>query len=190
MPRIRTIAAGIAAMTLAGCGGNGAPTAAGSESAAAKTEVAAAGPAGWNAADACSILSKADVGAALKTTVTEASLDLVHQADTTAAATSECTYKLESGGEARLMARWSPINDNNATAIATAKSVSAKSVAAFTSKPIEDVPGVGKAAFLVPGINQFNVFIDDARMIIVTPGNLPDAEAKAAVIALAKKAGA
>lgn len=187
---MRRIAIAAAVLALAGCGGNETPTAGGSEAAAAQETGGKSGPSGWNAADACTIIDKADVGTILKTTVTGTSLDLVHQVGQADAATSQCTYKLESGGEATLMTRWSPIDDNNAEAIALARSVSAKSVAAFTSKPIEDVPGVGKAAFLVPGINQFNVFIDDARMIIISPGNVPDAEAKAAVIALAKKAGA
>lgn len=190
MSKIKIIVA-LAPLALSACGGSETPAAGGSEAAQAMAgRGASAMPANWKATDACSILDKADVGAILKTQVTEAKLDLVHEPGAADAGTSQCTYKLASGGEATLMTRWSPIGDNTAETIAATRSASAASVKAFTSRPIEDVPGVGKAAFLVPGINQFNVFIDDARLIMISPGSVPDAEAKAAVIALAKKAGA
>jgi hypothetical protein len=65
----------------------------------------------------------------------------------------------------------------------------ASTIKAFSDKPIEDVPNVGKAAFFVPKINQFNVFLDDARMVIITLPRAPDATAKDQAIALAGKAG-
>ena len=38
----------------------------------------------------------------------------------------------------------------------------------FSSVPLKDIPGLGKAAFPAPTISQLNVFIDDARMKVVT----------------------
>lgn len=171
----------IFALPLAACGGSGA-----GNSAAGEEKVADAGgsSASWKATDACSIIDKAEMGAAIKVEVTETSLALVNEANGPNAATSECTYLLKDGGRASVMTRWSPINDNTDDAIKMARSTLTETVKAF-GKTIEEVPGVGKAAFFVPGINQLNVYLDDARMMIITvPGG---AEGKDQAIALAKQ---
>jgi len=160
-----------------------------------KTEVATAPPetpSAWNAADACSILDKAAVAEILGREIASTQLGLVHEAGSSDAATSECTYLDADGASvARLMTRWSPINDNTTDSIAMARSSTAATMKAFSSVPLEDVAGLGKAAFLAPNISQLNVFIDDARMIVVTVEKVPDgASGKDLAIALAKKAGA
>lgn len=160
-----------------------------------KPEVATAAtenPPAWNAADACSILDKAAVAEILGREIASTQLSLVHEADAANAATSECAYLGADGASvARLMTRWSPINDNTAEAIAMARSTTEASMKAFSSVPLEDVPGLGKAAFLAPTISQLNVFIDDARMIMVTVEKVPDgAQGKDLAVAMAKKAGA
>ena len=160
-----------------------------------KAEVATAAteqPSSWNAADACSILDKAAVAEILGREISSTQLSLVHEAGSADAATSECTYLGADGASvARLMTRWSPINDNTTESIAMARSSTAATMKAFSSVPLEDVPGLGKAAFLAPNINQLNVFIDDARMIVVTVEKVPDgAQGKDLAVALAKKAGA
>lgn len=184
-----TAIAGLSLLALAGCGKSG-----GSDGGGAATQGAtsADGRAGWNAADACAILDKAVVAEILKQPVTEAQLSLVNEAGSATAATSQCVYVgAEGGSVATLMTRWSPINDNTAEAIATARSVTAAAIKPFSDKPLEDVPGLGKAAFLAVPISQLNVFIDDARMIVVTAEKVPDgANGKDIAIALAKKAGA
>ena len=154
--------------------------------------VATETPSGWNAADACSILDKAAVAAILNREIPSTQLSLVHEADSATAATSECAYLGADGASvARLMTRWSPIKDNTTEAIAMARSSTAASMKAFSSVPLEDIPGLGKAAFLAPGISQLNVFIDDARMIVVTVEKVPGgAQGKDLAVALAKKAGA
>ena len=146
----------------------------------------------WNAADACSILDKAAVAEILGREISSTQLSLVHEAGSADAATSECAYLGADGASvARLMARWSPINDNTTEAIAMARSTTEASMKAFSSVPLEDVPGLGKAAFLAPNISQLNVFIDDARMIMVTVEKVPDgAQGKDLAVAMAKKAGA
>lgn len=168
-----------AALTLAACGGAG-DTAGGDES-RTDTKVVTAG---WDATDACALLDKAVVGAALEDNVTEASVGLVNQASGPNAATSECTYLLESGGRASLMARSSPIADNTDDAIKLARSATQEAVSAFTDKKVEDIPGIGKAAFFVPGINQLNVFIDDKRFVILTISSAPNERAKAMAVDL------
>lgn len=127
----------------------------------------------WDATDACTLLDKAAVGAALGDTVIETNLALVHHATAIEAATSECTYRLASGGDATLMARLSPIADNTPEAIAKTREATQSATSAFSDKPVEDVPGLGKAAFFVPGINQLNVFLDDRRFVILTVGTAP-----------------
>ena len=158
------------------------------EAATATTETSSA----WNAADACSIVDKAAVAEILGREIASTQLSLVHEADGANAATSECAYLGTDGASvARLMTRWSPINDNTTEAIAMARSTTEASMKAFSSVPLEDIPGLGKAAFLAPTISQLNVFIDDARMIMVTVEKVPDgAQGKDLAVAMAKKAGA
>ncbi len=171
------------AAALAACGG---PQGDGGKQGAASDAAAAA--AGWNAADACALLDKAAVGAALGDTVAETSLAFVHQASGAEAATSECTYRLAGGGDMTLMARRSPIADNTPAVIAQTRKATESALGAFSDKAIEDVPGLGKAAFFVPGINQLNVFLDDERFVVLTVGQGPGSRAKDVAIDLAKKA--
>ena len=156
-----------------------------------ETAVTETSPA-WNAADACSIVDKAAVAEILGREIASTQLSLVHEAGSADAATSECAYLGADGASvARLMTRWSPINDNTTDSIAMARSSTAATMKAFSSVPLEDVPGLGKAAFLAPNISQLNVFIDDARMIVVTVEKVPDgASGKDLAVALARKAGA
>ena len=148
-------------------------------------------PAHWNATDACSILDKSHVAEALHQDVQEAQLGLVHQPGPVDAATSECHYISADGTSlATLMTRWSPINDNSAESIAGTRNAAASAMKAFSDKPIEDIPGMGKAAFFIPGIDALNVFLDDARMIVLTVQKVPDgAKGKDIAISLATKAG-
>jgi hypothetical protein len=176
-----TIIAGLGALLLAGCGGEAEDGAAGDSAA----KVAAAND--WDASDACALLDKAAVGAALGDTVTETSLAFVNKAGDASAATSECTYRLAGGSTATLMARRSPIGDNSDTAIRQTRETTAKTMAAFSDKNIEDVAGLGKAAFFVPGINQMNVFLDDSRFVILTVGSAPAATAKNVAVTLVGK---
>ncbi len=178
----------VLAVGLSGCG-EASKTENGGAQSAAKSGGA---PAGWNATDACSILDKAAVGAALGQDVKETQLGLVHEAGTADAATSECSYIGADGSTvATAMTRWSPINDNNQASIDAARNAAAYALKAFSDKKVEDIPALGKAAFIVPGINALTVFIDDARMINVTVQKVPDGgSGKDIAVALAKKAGA
>lgn len=173
-------------LALVGCGKAGPDGATASSSEGRATQLS------WSAADACSILGKEEAAAILKQEISETQLSLVHEAGSAEAATSECAYLGADGSSvARMMARWSPINDNTADAIATARSTTAATMKAFTSAPLEDVPGLGKAAFLATKVNQLNVFLDDARMVIITVEKVPDgASGKDLAIAIAKKIGA
>lgn len=187
MAKYRMMTALATICALAGCGSGG--DKAGGSTAEKPTEGGGM-PANWKATDACSILDKAAVAEVLKREVGETSLALVHEPGTADAGTSECTYAGPDGNVASLMARWSPINDQTAETIAAARSTAAAAMKAFGKTP-EDVPGLGKGAFFAPGIDQLTVFIDDARMIVVTAQKVPDGvSGKDAAIALAKKAGA
>jgi hypothetical protein len=177
--------AAIAALLVASCGGSGSTSASNGGNAASDGAKTATGA--WDATDACALLDKAAVAAALKDAVTEASVGLVHEASGAEAATSECTYILASGSRATFMARKSPIADNTHEAIALARKTTQESVAAFTDKKVEDVPELGKAAFFVPGINQLNVFIDDKKFVILTISSAPNATAKATAVDLIGK---
>ncbi|MBY8826341.1 hypothetical protein [Sphingomonas colocasiae] len=181
--RNRTIVSLAAMAALAACGGD---TPADGDTAAANATAANTAPAarGWDATNACALLDKGALGTALGDVVTETRLDLVHQPSAIEAATSECVYLLKNGGEARLMTRRSPIDDNTPEAMAQARKATASAMSAFTSKPVEDVPGLGKLAFFVPGINQMNVFLDEKRFIVLTIGTAPNDKAKALAVGL------
>lgn len=175
------IVAGLGALLLTGCGGGA------KDGTAADGEAKTAAASGWDASDACALLDRTAVGAALGDKVTETSLAFVSKAEGANAATSECTYRLAGGSTATLMARLSPIGDNSDAAIRQTRETTEKTMAAFSDKKIEDVAGLGKAAFFVPGINQMNVFLDDSRFVILTIGSAPAATAKDTAAALVGK---
>lgn len=174
-----------ALLLLAGCGNPSGTGASGGDATPANSAKTAS--TSWDATDACALLDKAALGAALKDEVTETSLALVHQASGAEAATSECTYLLASGGRASLMTRNSPIADNTDDAMALARKTTEQSLSSFTDKKVETVPTLGKSAFFVPGINQLNVFIDDSKFVILTISSAPDATAKATAVELVGK---
>lgn len=186
-------AAGLsAAMLLAACGGEGAGGNAGGATASTGTAASssAAGgqmPADFKATDACAVFDKAVVAKVLGTSVTEASLGLVHEANGNEAATSECTYTL-ADGRATIMTRWSPIGDNSEGAINEARNTLNQVMKAFGAGPAEDVAGLGKASIWAGKAGQLQTFIGEDRMVLITVPDGPDAKDKA--IALAKKAGA
>lgn len=187
IPRIAPGVAGTVALFLAACGGAG--DTGGNTGGGAVADVSKAAAGAWDATDACTLLDKGALGAALNDAVTETSLALVHQASGAEAATSECTYMLASGSRATLMTRNSPIADNSPEAIAQARKATEASLSGFSDKTVEDVPGLGKAAFFVPGINQLNVFLDDRRMVVLTIGSAPNASARATAVELVRKIG-
>ena len=184
------IAAGLA-LVLASCGGASQPGGDGAPD-ATTAPASNAMPAKWNATDACSILDKAVVAEALKIEITETQLDSVKEPDAITAGTSECSYLDATGTPAAtLMTRWSPMNDNSPGTIGIAREAAASALKAMSDEPLEDIHGLGKAAFFVPTINQLQVFIDDARMIVVTSSRVPSGtSAKDIAVALAHKAGA
>ncbi|MDE8650750.1 hypothetical protein [Novosphingobium album (ex Liu et al. 2023)] len=180
------------ALALTGCGDKQASESGTASEAATAGGAAGALPADWKATDACTILDKGAVAKALKIDVPQTQLSLVNEPGAQSAATSTCTYLGSDGASvASLMTRWSPIGDNTPETIAATRSTTASTMKAFSDKPLEDIPGLGKAAFLVPGINQLNVFVDEARMMILTVEKVPDgASGKDIAVDLAKQAGA
>lgn len=142
---------------------------------------------GWDATDACKVVDSATMSAAAGKTVSDTVLAMVNEAGQTTAATSECTYDFEGGGQAKVLLRWSPIDDNTVEAIKLARSTSQQTMEAFGGT-VSDVPGLGKAAFYSDMAQTLNVFIGEDRFAIIT---LPDEPGvKERTIALAKKLGA
>lgn len=168
---------------LAGCGGSqGGDKAAGG---GAKTAAA-----DWDATDACARLDKTAVGAALGDTVMETSLAFVHRSMGGGdASTSECTYTLASGGKATLMTRNSPIADNIPESIAMTKKTTQEMLSMLGGDSrVEDVPGLGKAAFFVPRIGQMSAFLDDSRFVVLTIDAPTPEKAKQIATDLVRKA--
>lgn len=187
MNKMMMMAALACTTLIAGCSG-GDKGGEGGKAAAEPAAAAGAMPASWKATDACSIVTSAEMAEVMKAEVSEATVGLVNEAAGNNAATSECTYLFKDGSRATVMTRWSPIDDNDDAAISGARSTVAETVKAFTDRPVENIDGVGKAAFFVPKINQLNVYLDDARLVMITISSAPDATAKDQAVALARKA--
>ena len=142
-------------------------------------------PAGWNATDACSIIDKAEMAGVMGAGVSDGVLSMVHEPDQATVGVSECGYTLADGDRVSVLTRWSPVADNTPESIATTRSVMADTLKAAGGPQVEDLSGVGKAAFFVPKINQLDVFLDDARMLVLTlPTSLDAADAKEKGLAL------
>ena len=105
---------------VAGCSGGG--EGGRNDKAASGSAAAGGAPAGWDATDACSIVTRAEMAEVMKSEVSEATVGLVNEAAGSNAATSECTEVFKDGGRASVMTRWSPINDNTDQAISGARS--------------------------------------------------------------------
>ena len=181
LPFIALIAA---SLTLAGCGRS--DSAKPGEQSAAKD--AGAAPTGWNAADACSVVDKAKMAAAVGKPVSEASLGLVHVGSGGSdATTSECSYIMADGERASVQLRWSPISDNTPEAMTAARKTSEQTIAAFGGT-VEAVEGLGKSAFWIGKIDAMNVFIGDDKFAIITLPSSPTSKDQAT--ALARQLGA
>ena len=184
-------AVAICGVGLAGCGEKAAQDTKSEDGAAVSAETGGM-PSDWKATDACSIVDKSVVAAVMKTEIPESRVSLVHKPNGAEAATSTCNYLRGDGASvASLQVRWSPISDNTPETMALTKKTTFETMNAFTEAKVEDVPNLGISAFLVPRFDQLTVFIDKARMIMVTVEKVPDgASGKDIAIELARKAGA
>lgn len=135
---------------------------------------------GWNAADACSLVSKEEVAAAAGAAVTETQLTGLTQGDGLATH-STCLYSLAQGGTISLLARRAPTADATAAAIEQARTMGG------AASPAEDVPGLGKAALWTADMRTLQVFIDDTRYVTLNM-IMPKGDAKAILTAVAQKA--
>lgn len=159
MKKLSFIALVAGSLTLASCGGSSDSAKPGEQTDAKDGSGA---PAGWNAADACSVVDKARMAATAGKPVSEANLGLVHESSGGSdATTSECSYIMEDGSRASVMLRWSPIDDNTPEAMAAARDTSKQTIEAFGGT-IETVEGLGKSAFWIGKTDTMNVFIGDA----------------------------
>ena len=186
MIKKRDLAVLAVASLISGCGGNTSET---STTEVAKTTVNAGSalPSGWTKPDACAVVDKATFAAVSGMPVGVSELRMVHTADGTTAATSECVFTTADGGNYSLMLRWSPINDNTEGAINEMRS-GLVSLTKALGGTVEEVQKVGKAAFWVSKTSSLNVFIGEDRLAII---NMPGGDAaKEKAITLARKLGA
>lgn len=162
------------ALGLSACG----PQAAGDKSASQKA--AGPAPAVWNAADACGLVSAADVGAAAGATVSETKLEYSNPGQNGLATVSMCRYSLSNGASITLLARRSPSPDASAEAIEAARTMGGNAPAA------EAVEGLGKAAWWTPQMKSLQVFIDDQRYVTLAAFQ-GVADPKTVLVGVAKK---
>lgn len=182
MKKMPFIAILTGSLLLAGCGGASDTAKDGGSSETASADAGSGPPAGWNAADACSVVDKAKMAAITGKPVGETSLGLVHVSSGSDATTSECSYIMEDGGRASVMLRWSPIGDNSEGAMKLARNGSKQTIEAFGGT-IEDVTGLGKSAFWIGKTDTMNVFIGEDKFVIITLPSSPASKEQATTLA-------
>ncbi len=169
-----------ASLCLAACGGNTDTAKPGEQT---DTKVAAGAPAGWNAADACSVVSKEKMAATIGKPVSETSLGLVHVGSGGSdATTSECSYDMADGSRASVQLRWSPIDDNTPETMNLARNASKQTIEAFGGS-LETIEGLGKSAFWIGKTDTMNVFIGDDKFAIITLPSGPSSKEQATMLA-------
>lgn len=138
-----------------------------------------------NLLNACGVLPKAEVERILGQVVTSANLSRAAEGTNTTAALSECTYQIADGQTIEFFARRSPVADNTPEAIQQVRETMKK----VTQKEVENVNGVGDAAFWVPVVNQLHVFAGGNIYFYLTMRGFKNVnEAKAKSIELARQA--
>ena len=177
MRRMLLVTAG--ALALAGCGGgdgNG-----GADPLADPTI------AKWNAADACALASRGDIGAQLRSPIKNANLFGV-ETEAGGAQSSRCTITLEDGRTANVNAFKSGTGADEASRKSQRDFITSM---AGGEKTV-DVDGVGEDAFWSPKLRILWAYFDDSRAVEVSIGRkaLPDETLKGDAVALARTAGA
>lgn len=175
----------IAVVGLVGLAACSQPAATQSEQAAAGNsaapKVVASGQ--WNAEDACALLDKATVGAALGTKIVKVELGPTAKMTDQSAGMSTCFYDLEDGQRLAFLARQSPMADNTPAAMKKARD----EVVAMLG-PVTEVTGVGKSAFWIPSLRQLVVFLGEDRYFNVTmPAKVGDKDPKTLALGLATR---
>ncbi|NYT40754.1 hypothetical protein HZY97_08300 [Sphingomonas sp. R-74633] len=166
----------IAALLLAGCGGN-----AGSNSAATGDPVKLTSGSSWDAADACASLGRDKAAAAGGTAVADAKLDKMSAGGNGLAVVSMCTFTYANGAMLTVLTREAPDDDASPDAIENART------GGGLTAPADPVPRLGKAAFWNSKTLQAQMFIDDRRYVVINFFKLPAGEdAKARSLAVAK----
>lgn len=155
-----------AALLLAGCGGGGGDAGNGVAAASGGTT------GGWNDADPCKTLDKAEVARATGQAVTSATLTQSEpKTDSHPAHTAQCDYRLADGQTVQLFTRVGSPVDNQVGIDSFVK----QTVDAGLPAP-ETVAGVGRAAFYTGGpMPHMDFFVGADRfgfvMIMGKPGN-------------------
>lgn len=144
---------------------------------------AAVGEPDWPAEDACSLLDRSTVGAALGIDVVASELATVVPRTEATAGFSTCFYKLGNGQQVAFMARQTPVANNSPEAIQRDR-IEIESVVGG----VEDVSGVGKGAFWVPKLRQLVVYLGDDRYFTLTmPRDLGAKDPKTIALGLATR---
>lgn len=133
-----------------------------------KREGASTAPAGFNATDACAILSKEKVAAITGLQVDKSTLSAATQPTASTPGFSACTYSFVAGGTLGFYARRSPEPDTPETIAQTRKAVT-DGMGAKTA----DVAGIGTSAFSARPMDQLHVFFGGDKYIYFVTDRAP-----------------
>lgn len=180
---MRNVMAGIGLFGLAACNQAAVPAdqANAASGSVATTGAVAAGR--WNAEDACGLLDRSTVAAALGTQIVKTEPGTSAKMTDQSAGMSTCYYELADGQRLAFLARQSPVPENTPEIMKKARD----EVVAMAG-PVTEVSGVGKSAFWIPSLRQLVVFLGEDRYYNLTmPEKLGGKDPKTLALGLATR---
>lgn len=158
----------------------------------ADAEAYALQPAQWHASDACKLIEQPLLERTFGTKVTKSWLvGGTTRPSTTGKSGSRCYYKLADGSSISVLMRWSPADRYTPARIVVERARFDKSSARFGGKPIETVPGIGRAAgfYTAQGLSTLGVYVRDDGYAAIEMHGIDAAKARASAITLARQLG-
>lgn len=157
----------------------------------AEAAASALQPAQWHASDACKLIEQPMLERTFGTKVTTSWLVEGGRPSRTGMSGSRCHYKLADGSSISVLMRWSPADHYTPAKIAAERAQFDKSSALFGGKPIETVPGIGRAAgfYTTKGLSTLGVYVRDDGYAAIEMHGIETARARAVAIALARQLG-
>ena len=148
-------------------------------------------PAQWHASDACKLIEQPMLERTFDTKVTKRWLVEGSRPSATEISGSRCFYTLADGSRISVLMRWSPADRYTPARIAAERARFDRSSAGPGGKPIETVPGIGRAAgfYSAGSLSTLGVYVRDDGYAAIEMHGIETARARASAITLARQLG-